>query len=292
MPWQQLTVRVPEALVASTEELLETLGAVSVSLQDAEDEAVFQLAPGTTPLWRQTAVIALFPADLSLPVLAAAVQAETGIPSTAMLLESLADQDWERAWMDDFKPIRFGKRLWVCPSWITPPQPESINVMLDPGLAFGTGTHPTTALCLEWLDSQDLTGKTVIDYGCGSGILAIASALCGARHVIAIDNDPQAISACISNRNMNAINPDLLQVYLPGELDHEPADYLLANILCGPLQELTPILAGLTRPGGQIVLSGVLSAQSEALLQTYQDYFIMSAPVIRDEWVRIDGQRR
>ncbi|MDT8428398.1 MAG: 50S ribosomal protein L11 methyltransferase [Pseudomonadales bacterium] len=292
MPWQQLTVCVPKALVASTEDLLETLGAVSVSLLDAEDEAVFQLAPGSTPLWSQTAVVGLFPADSSLQALAASVQTATGIPATAMHLESVADQDWERVCMDDFKPIRFGQRLWVCPSWITPPEPDSITIMLDPGLAFGTGTHPTTALCLEWLDAQDLAGKTVIDYGCGSGILAIAAALCGARHVIAIDNDPQAISACLSNRDINAISPDQLQVCLPGVLNPEPADFLLANILSGPLQELTPVLAGLTRPGGKIVLSGVLSAQSEQLLQTYQEYFMLSAPVVRDEWLRIDGQRR
>jgi ribosomal protein L11 methyltransferase len=265
-------------------------------MQDAEDEAVFQLEPGSTPLWAQTDVTGLFEQTVNVETVASSLQKASGVDlSESLRYEIVEDIDWERAWMADFKPMRFGRRLWVCPSWTPPPEPDALNIMLDPGLAFGTGTHPTTALCLEWIDAQDMQGKSVIDYGCGSGILAIAAILCGASQVVAIDNDPQAIIACASNREMNGIAADRLPVYLPEpsrQQQHQPADFLLANILSGPLQELTPILARLTRPGGRIVLSGVLSAQTSALLNTYDQYFEMNAPVYRDEWVRIDGIRR
>jgi ribosomal protein L11 methyltransferase len=293
MPWHQITVRVAEAQAASIELALQELGAVSVTMQDAEDEAVFQLEPGSTPLWAQTDVTGLFEQAVNVQTVAAALHKASGLDlSDSLRYEIVEDIDWERAWMADFKPMRFGRRLWVCPSWTPPPEPDALNILLDPGLAFGTGTHPTTALCLEWIDEQDMQGKTVIDYGCGSGILAIAAILCGATEVVAIDNDPQAIIACASNREMNGIAADRLTVYMPDQNQHQPADFMLANILSGPLQELTPILARLTRPGGRIVLSGVLSEQTSALLQTYDQYFEMNVPVHRDEWVRIDGIRR
>jgi len=293
MPWHQITVRVAEAQAASIELALQELGAVSVTMQDAEDEAVFQLEPGSTPLWAQTDVTGLFEQPVNVQAVAVTVHKASGLDlSDSLRYEIVEDIDWERAWMADFKPMRFGKRLWVCPSWTPPPEPDALNILLDPGLAFGTGTHPTTALCLEWIDTQDMQGKTVIDYGCGSGILAIAAVLCGATQVVAIDNDPQAIIACANNREMNGIAADQLAVYLPDKKQHQPADFMLANILSGPLQELTPILARLTRPGGRIVLSGVLSEQTSALLQTYDQYFEMNVPVHRDEWVRIDGIRR
>ena len=193
--------------------------------------------------------------------------------------------------MQDFKPMRFGKRVWICPSWETPPEPDAVNILLDPGLAFGTGTHPTTALCLEWLDEQDLRDTTVIDYGCGSGILAIAAAKLGARRVIAIDNDPQAIVASESNRELNGVSPDTMTVHLPGKA-HPQADVLVANILAGPLEELTPVLSALVKPGGKLILSGVLSQQTRSLLNSYEDNFVMSEPVLLDEWVRVGGVRR
>jgi ribosomal protein L11 methyltransferase len=293
MPWHQITVRVAEAQAAGIELALQSLGAVSVTMQDAEDNAVFQLEPGSTPLWAHTDVAGLFEQAMDTERVAAAVQKVIGQDlRDALRFETVEDIDWERAWMADFKPMRFGRRIWVCPSWTPPPEPDALNIMLDPGLAFGTGTHPTTALCLEWIDAQDMQGKTVIDYGCGSGILAIAAVLCGATQVIAIDNDPQAIIACESNREMNGIAAAQLPVFLPGKKPHPPADFMLANILSGPLQELTPILAALTRPGGRIVLSGVLSEQTAALLDSYNQYFEMNAPVHRDEWVRVDGIRR
>jgi ribosomal protein L11 methyltransferase len=294
MPWHQVRIRIAEADAASVEDALQQLGAVSVTMQDAEDEAVFQLEPGSTPLWSRTVVTGLFTEPVDRGRIESMLAGTPAQPLQAddLSMETLEDQDWERVWMDEFRPMRFGHRLWVCPSWSKPPEPDAVNIMLDPGLAFGTGTHPTTALCLEWIDGQQMQGARVIDYGCGSGILAIAAVLCGAAEVVGVDNDPQAITATASNRAMNGIAAERLQVYLPDQAPRAPADFLLANILSGPLQELTPLLAALTKPGGRIVLSGVLSTQTEELLLSYAEFFEMNAPVIQDEWVRIDGVRR
>ncbi|WP_237133002.1 50S ribosomal protein L11 methyltransferase [Pseudohongiella sp. O18] len=291
MPWQQIKARVTDTEAPEMEQLFQSLGAVSVSFLDAEDEPVFQLEPDSTPLWQQTMLSALFESDVVIDDVIAAVVAGSRLQENELIIEQIEDQDWERAWMQDFKPIQFGKRLWICPSWCEPPEPDAVNVMLDPGLAFGSGTHPTTALCLAWLDGQDLKGKTVIDYGCGSGILAIAAILLGAERAIAIDNDPQALIATAANRDANGIAADRLPVYLPGEYD-TPAPIVVANILSGPLVELTPILSHLTLPNGQLVLSGVLSEQTEALLSSYRETFEMQPPVLQDEWVRISGVRR
>lgn len=291
MPWQQIKTRITDTEAQQMEQLFQSLGAVSVSFLDAEDEPVFQLEPDSTPLWQQTMLCALFEHDASIGDIVAAITVASRLDKSDLIIENIADQDWERAWMDEFRPMRFGQRVWVCPSWCEPPEPADINIMLDPGLAFGSGTHPTTALCLAWLDAQDLQGKTVIDYGCGSGILAIAAALLGASQVIAVDNDPQAIIATANNRDTNGIAADRLTVHLPGE-SHPPADIVIANILSGPLAELTPVLTALTRPGGNLVLSGVLSEQTDALIQSYSAGFQMQPPVLQDEWVRIEGTRR
>jgi ribosomal protein L11 methyltransferase len=290
MAWLQIKARITDTEAAQMEHLFQSLGAVSVSFLDAEDEPVFQLEPDSTPLWQQTLLSALFEADANINDISAAVCAASRLEQRDLIIEHIADQDWERAWMDEFTPMRFGNRLWVCPSWCEPPEPDAANIMLDPGLAFGSGTHPTTALCLEWLDAQELAGKTVIDYGCGSGILAIAAVLLGAHKVIAVDNDPQAIIATADNRDRNGIAPEKLTVHLPGE-PHAAADIVVANILSGPLVELTPVLTALTRPGGQLVLSGVLSEQTSALIQSYSAGFDMQEPVLQDEWVRIAGVR-
>lgn len=293
MPWQQLKVHTSESGAALVEEVLSALGAVSVTLQDGEDQPVFQIDPGTTPIWNNTEVVALFEFESPMDVIVAALRKEAGLSAAApIIVEEVADTDWERVCMQDFKPMRFGEKVWICPSWEAPPVADAVNIMLDPGLAFGTGTHPTTALCLEWLDSQDLQDKIVIDYGCGSGILAIAAALLGAARVIAVDNDPQAILASASNRELNHVDPARLSVHLPGVTDHLQADVLVANILSGPLEELTPVLASLVKPGGKLILSGVLSQQTQSLMETYQEFFTMLAPVTREEWVRVEGIRR
>lgn len=291
MPWLQINARITDTEAAEMEQLFQSLGAVSVTLIDAEDVPVFQLDPGTTPLWQNMKLSALFEAKASVKSLVKRISHKSRLTEQDLEIEEIADQDWERAWMDDFKPICFGRRLWVVPSWLQPPEPEAVNLMLDPGLAFGSGTHPTTALCLEWLDACDVEGKSVIDYGCGSGILAIAAILLGADHVVGVDNDPQAIIATKNNRDMNGVPAEKLTVYLPG-VEHAAADIVLANILSGPLEELTPVLTGLTKPGGKLVLSGVLSEQTESLIRSYQPWFDLEAPVIRDQWVRITGTRR
>jgi ribosomal protein L11 methyltransferase len=293
MPWQQLRVRVEETLAPEVEQVLSDLGAVSVTLQDGEDQPVFQLDPGTTPIWQSTEVTALFEGAVELAGIVDGLRAQTNLPEThQIILETVEDQDWERVCMQDFKPMRFGERVWICPSWETPPVPDAVNILLDPGLAFGTGTHPTTALCLEWLDACPLQDKLLIDYGCGSGILAIAGILLGAREAIAIDNDPQAILATRSNRDLNGIDPARLSVHLPDTTVHPSADVLVANILSGPLEQLTPVIATLVKPGGRLILSGVLSQQTESLMASYSPWFRMLPAVIRDEWVRVEGIRR
>jgi ribosomal protein L11 methyltransferase len=291
MPWLQINTLITDTEAEDMEQLFQSVGAVSVTLLDAEDVPVFQLDPGTTPLWKNMRLSALFEAGVAIDAIVQKLQHNSRLQRQDMEIEEIADQDWERAWMDDFKPIRFGQRLWVCPSWLEPPEPEAVNLMLDPGLAFGSGTHPTTALCLEWLDGCDIQDKTVIDYGCGSGILAIAAILLGARQVIGVDNDPQALIATKNNRDMNGVAEEKLTVYLPG-VDHEAADIVLANILSGPLEELTPVLTGLTKPGGKLVLSGVLSEQTESLIRSYEPWFDLEPAVVRDQWVRITGTRR
>ncbi|MCP5356884.1 MAG: 50S ribosomal protein L11 methyltransferase [Pseudomonadales bacterium] len=292
MPWQQLTVSVNEETAALVEDQLCESGAVSVTLMDGEDQPVFQVDPGSTPIWQKTQVQGLFEHDADMDeVLRALRQHFPALADADIALEEVQDAEWERVCMQDFKPMRFGKRVWICPSWESPPEPDAVNILLDPGLAFGTGTHPTTALCLEWLDEQDLQDTLVIDYGCGSGILAIAAAKLGARRVIGVDNDPQAILASESNRELNGVSPEVMTVHLPGE-SHPQADVLVANILAGPLEELTPILSALVKPGGKLILSGVLSQQTQSLLRSYEDAFVMTAPVLRDEWVRVGGVRR
>ena len=293
MPWQQLQVRVSEAGATLVEGLLSELGAVSVTLQDGEDQPVFQIDPGTTPIWRTTEVTGLFECDTDMEAVAASLREHGRIdPDEPIMVEFVEDADWERVCMQDFKPMQFGERVWICPSWEEPPAPDAVNILLDPGLAFGTGTHPTTALCLEWLDAQSLQDKLVIDYGCGSGILAIAAVLLGASRVIAIDNDPQAILASESNRTLNGITASQMSVHLPGVTEHPQADVLVANILSGPLEQLTPVIAALVKPGGRLILSGVLSLQTTSLMDSYHPYFDMLPPVMRDEWVRVEGIRR
>lgn len=293
MPWQQLKISVTEADAALVEETLDECGAVSVTMMDSEDQPVFQVDLGSTPIWQHTQVLGLFAHDT--PMASIVAQLHARVPTCKSLpiaIEEIADTEWERVCMQDFKPMRFGKRIWICPSWETPPDPAGVNIMLDPGLAFGTGTHPTTALCLEWLDQQDLHGKTVVDYGCGSGILAIAAALLGAKHVLAIDNDPQAIQASQSNRELNGVPAEQMSVHLPGVEGQPLADVVVANILAGPLEELTPVIAALLKPGGKLILSGVLSEQTQSLLDSYQTYFTMLDPALREEWVRVEGIRR
>ncbi|MDU6435567.1 MAG: 50S ribosomal protein L11 methyltransferase, partial [Pantoea sp.] len=207
-------------------------------------------------------------------------------------IEQIEDKDWEREWMDNFHPMRFGERLWICPSWRDVPDPDAVNVMLDPGLAFGTGTHPTTSLCLSWLDGLDLAGKTVIDFGCGSGILAIAALKLGAAQAIGIDIDPQAIQASRDNAERNGV-ADRLSLYLPHQQpENLQADVVVANILAGPLRELAPLISVLPKTGGHLGLSGVLASQADGVCEAYADRFTLDPVAEKEEWCRITGVRR
>jgi ribosomal protein L11 methyltransferase len=207
-------------------------------------------------------------------------------------LEKIEDQDWERSWMDNFHPMRFGERLWIVPSWHAAPEPDAVNLLLDPGLAFGTGTHPTTSLCLQWLDAQQLQGKTLIDFGCGSGILAIAGLLLGAEHAVGTDIDIQALEASRDNAQRNQVADDRFDLYLPEQMPDTPADVLVANILAGPLVSLAPRLASLVKPGGLLALSGILAEQTDEILQAYRDDFELDPVANQEGWIRVSGRRR
>ncbi len=290
MPWIQLTFSTDSSRHEQAEQALLNAGALSVTLKDAEDKPVLEPAPGETPLWDRLTVTGLFEADIDTEHLARQIHDELG-ERPQLKIEALEDKDWVRAWMDAYKPMRFGRRLWVCPKHLSPPQPDAVNLMLDPGLAFGTGTHPTTALCLQWLDSADLNNKNVLDFGCGSGVLAIAALLLGAAHCDAADIDPQALQATADNALDNGVS-DKLEIMEPRRLDGRQYHIVLANILAGPLTELAEKLAGHTLPGGQIVLSGILESQANTIIASYAPWFELDAPQIQDDWVRISGRKK
>lgn len=293
MPWLQLRIDTDRSNSDALEDALLAAGAVSVTLQDNANQPILEPAVGETPLWDQLRVTALFDAQTDTKQAVADAATALGSDLPTFRWELIEDKDWERAWMEHFEPIRFGKRLWVCPSWKTPPDNTAVNLMLDPGLAFGTGTHPTTALCLRWLDAQNLEGKTIIDYGCGSGILGIAALLLGADTVLAVDNDPQALTATHDNAKRNKIDPNRITTYLPEQLPkHCKADIVVANILAGPLIELAPLIADLTRNGGQLALSGIIDTQITTLTNHYSHWFTLETPEVDQQWVRLSGTKR
>lgn len=287
MPWIQLTLLTDKANNEKAEQALLDAGALSVTFKDAEDNPVLEPLPGETPLWESIILTGLYEADINTENLKQQIHKQLG-EETKLKLEALEDKDWVRAWMDDYKPMQFGERLWVCPKHIPPPQPAAVNLMLDPGLAFGTGTHPTTALCLEWLDSADAQNKQVLDFGCGSGVLAIAALLLGADHCDATDIDPQAIIASNDNAEANQV-ANKLDLYLPAEMPQKTYDVVLANILAGPLTELAEQLAGYCKPGGNIVLSGILETQAEKIIQAYTPWFKLDPVAVKDDWIRVTG---
>ncbi|MEC8453423.1 MAG: 50S ribosomal protein L11 methyltransferase, partial [Pseudomonadota bacterium] len=248
---------------------------------------------GETPLWETSSLVGLFPLEQNLQSLLATLQFHPRVLNRDSLqIEPLEEQMWERTWMEHFAPKQYGKRLWICPSWQSPPDPEAINILLDPGMAFGTGSHATTALCLRWLEQADLRDKAVIDYGCGSGILAIAAARLGADKIHAVDNDPQAIAATVDNSLRNDIPRHKITAYLPEALPKLQADFLLANILAEPLHELADQFANLVKPKGNIVLSGILEEQTEPLIARYGRWFSLDSTMTEDGWVRLSGSRR
>jgi ribosomal protein L11 methyltransferase len=297
MTWLELSLTLRSDQQEPVEAALEEVGALAITLLDADadtgnEQAILEPAVGETPLWSLIVLSALFEADVDRNGLVHVLsELLPELEPGQILFREVADQDWTRVWMDQFKPMQFGERLWIYPWNIEPPENAgTVTVRLDPGLAFGTGTHPTTALCLEWLDRAQLRGKSVIDYGCGSGVLAIAAALLGAASVIGIDNDPQALLASRDNAERNGVAS--IELLLPDVGSDALADVLVANILAGPLSSLAPVFAQRVKPGGAIALSGILVGQQDELLERYAEWFDQLAATVREDWVRIDGIRR
>ncbi len=292
MPWIQTHLVVDRSQAPLVELLFENLGALSITLGDAGDEPMLEPAPGETPLWSATRGIGLFAGDTNIDDLRSALdQALNRDTGRHLQLEVLEDKDWERAWLERFKPMRFGSRLWICPSGHRVDAADAVVVDLDPGLAFGTGTHATTALCLRWLDGADLSGKTLIDFGCGSGVLAIAALELGAARAIGIDHDPQALLASRQNAERNGVS-GRLAVYSSDALPPSPKPLVIANILANVLVELEPVISGWVAPGGELVLSGILREQAEEVMTAYSDKMQFDAPMQQEGWVLLHAHRR
>ena len=289
MPWSEVSVTVDREQAPLAELVLEQQDALAITLEDDEDHPVFEPGPGATPLWPRVHVRGLFEAGVSRDGITLALQHVPGVNRPGLIQwREVGDQDWERAWMDRFAPMRFGERLWIVPTGMEIPfDDKNIEIKLDPGLAFGTGTHPTTALCLEWLDGQELTGKRVVDYGCGSGILGIAAALKGAGRVICVDNDPQALEATLDNASRNDVSRGI-DCLAPDAYSENAADIILANILARPLVELAPQLLNSVKTGGMIVLSGILKEQAEWVIAAYSSKVGRIRQHELDEWIRLD----
>ena len=292
MTWQQISVVVDELDAEWLSALFSTLGAVSVTFQDAGDQPIYEPELGSTEVWHQTRVIALFEMTSDPALIKAFILRQPSTSGlTAWQVEQIEDRQWTRCWMDHFQPMPFGKRLWVCPTSQPLPETDAVCLKLDPGLAFGTGTHPTTALCLEWLSDHRLEEMAVIDYGCGSGILAVAALLLGAEHVDAVDIDPQALIATRDNSLNNGVEARL-NCTLPEQMSDRVADLLLANILAGPLIELSAEISARVCSGGTLILSGILEDQLQAVEQAYAANFVFQPPTIRNEWVRLEATRK
>jgi ribosomal protein L11 methyltransferase len=292
MPWLQLTLETTRAEAQRLSDALEEAGALSVSLEGADTEPLFETDwNDSTPVWKQTRVVALFAEDADLPAAMHMVATLLDLPAVpAFKSESVADQDWVRAWMDRWRPMHFGAQLWVVPSWLTPPEPAAANVILDPGMAFGTGTHATTAMCLEWLAAHPPRGLDVIDYGCGSGILAIAALKLGAAHALGTDTDPQALTVSRENAERNQVTGRLALCLADAMPADASADVVLANILAGPLVHLAPRLTALVRPGGRLILSGLLANQADEVEAAYAAHFVFERRV-HDGWAMLAGRK-
>ncbi len=290
MPWLQLKIDSDEANADYFSDELMEYGAAAVTLQDAADQEIFEPALGTTPLWASTRIIGLFDADIDVSKIVHSLQSKASTErkiSAQYRIEQLEDKDWVRAWMDDFKPIQFAQNLWLCPSWITPPDNRATTIMLDPGLAFGTGTHPTTAMCMKWLGTHTIP-DIVIDYGCGSGILAVTAASLSAKTVIAVDNDPQALLATKQNAEKNQISSKI-RTFFPDQVPTLSIDLLIANILAQPLIELAPKFNELLSDKGQLLISGILENQSTMLIAAYAPYLQLEIADQEQEWVCLTG---
>jgi len=296
--WLQIHITVDQAQVDSTETLLMSLGAVSVTLDDAEDQVLLEPLPGETPLWNKVIVTGIYQEDDQDPIDVEKLEAflKEQLPDAPIRHEQLEDQVWERAWMDYYEPIQIAKKFWIVPEWLEAPDSNAVNIKLDPGLAFGTGNHASTFLCLQWLGQTDLKDKIVIDYGCGSGILGVAALLLGAKKVYATDIDPQAVLATKQNAELNHVL-DRLFVGLPEEFNAEfksqKADVLVANILAAPLMALAPEFATLLKSEGEFALAGVIEEQVADVTGVYSEFFdIVHIEKREENWCRISGKRQ
>lgn len=293
MTFLQLRLDTQREQIEELEALLLDSGAVAVTLEDNADQPLLEPGVGETPLWNATRVTGLYPADSDMAAVLRQIPPHLLQPANARV-EILEDKDWEREWMQHYRPMRFGQRLWVCPSWLEPPDPLAVNLLLDPGLAFGTGTHPTTALCLQQLDSMALEGRTIVDYGCGSGILAVAALKLGARLALGVDNDPQALAASRENAARNHLGAQRFTVAMPEQVQHQAwaqqADVVIANILAGPLIELSTVLLGFLKPQGTLLLSGLLHNQVEALCTHYGRHLQIAVVGELEGWVCLRGR--
>lgn len=292
MTWLQFSLDTSAEDAEGLEDLMLATGAVAVTLADNADQPLLEPGVGETPLWNRVRMTGLYPADTDMDAVIEQFPADV-LDGANGRQEILEDKDWEREWMKHYAPMRFGERLWVCPSWLEPPEPNAVNLVLDPGLAFGTGTHPTTALCLAELDGMDLRGATAVDYGCGSGILAVAALKLGARQVLGVDNDPQALDASRDNAARNTLPANVLPLALPGDVDRNAwrgtADLVIANILAGPLMDLSPTLLDFLRPGGTLLLSGLLESQAAQLCEHYGERLDIRVAGTREGWVCLRG---
>lgn len=287
----QITLPATKIGTEAAEDALLALGALSVTLTDAADHPLLEPLPGETPLWPDLLVTGLFDEGVDTGILTAVLADRLQLPAEHIRCEALPEREWTRAWLDDFHPMHFGGRLWIVPTGFEPPDPAAVNLLLDPGLAFGTGTHPTTALCLEWLARHPPQGAQVIDYGCGSGVLTLAALKLGARSAWAVDIDPQALTATAANAEKNSIPAKDLHTAPPDGLPPMQGDLVLANILANTLIDLAPTLSALVRPGGHLLLSGILSEQAAAVGSAYAARFEMMPAVEREGWALLCGTR-
>jgi ribosomal protein L11 methyltransferase len=293
--WQELHFTARKDQVQVLEEWLFERGALSVTLEDDADQPLLEPGPGETPLWDVVRVTALYVGDQDITPILGEIPPNL-ITSASRAPVPVADREWARVWENEFHPLQMGERLWICPSWTPPPDPDAINILLDPGLAFGTGTHPTTAMCLRSMDADLGSGARVVDYGCGSGILGIAAVRLGATAALGVDNDPQAITASLNNAARNHVPREAFSVVLPeDELVSSwrgGATWVVANILAGPLVVLAPVLTSLMTPGGRLLLAGLLADQAEEVIKAYAPTIDLVIADQQEGWVLLSGNKR
>lgn len=292
MSWLQIAINTTKENAELTEEQLFFAGAQTVTLTDAADQPILEPGVDEVPIWNEVTVTGLFSDDNDQQQILDTLKQNLVGTHNTYSAEILEDQNWTRAWMDNYHAMQFGERLWICPLHLDPPDAKAITLRLDPGLAFGTGTHPTTSLCLHWLDKNITRQENILDFGCGSGILAIAACMLGVTHADGVDIDPQALIATQDNAKTNRVDNKITS-YLPEDFQKQHADtsydIVIANILSGPLAELAPTLANHTKPNGHIVLSGILKEQADSVLDAYNEFFTMDKPEVDEDWVLLHG---